>query len=193
MSNTGTGVFQIGDLLFDVAKATVDAFVDDGPVLAWGMRIEGRPRTIDCAGLRPVFSCESLFSTQPGRPVAWHEAIVRQTDWAEPENEEGEPRATLYVFEHRPVYNGSLSIRYSAGKIHVALAGKADLMWKPGLDRCVAVSVEALAEFEGVLCGRQSAEAARAAVSAFLAPSSLRYRADERGVARLVPVSFGTE
>ena len=115
-------MFKIKDKLFDIKYAYLDAFRNDNQLI-FGLQIKATGRDkhpedkdADTSDLffqedELWFNSEILLKINSNQIKKWQDIVGQKIGWEDyPENED-EPHALFYVYEHEEVYNQILNLK----------------------------------------------------------------------------------
>ncbi len=186
-------MLQIADIPFELTEASLDAYIDaENDLIAWGIEISGRTTQPGFERWKPTARCETLLSTGPGDLASWHDLAGRSVEWSRAEDEDGEAFATLYLFEHSPIYDATVHLSNGgAGGLMISWAGRFDPHINDDYNEGVSLSVRESVVFCGVWCGRASEEASWRSLEPFFPRDQFAYTQTDHGVSLLVPAEVG--
>ncbi len=178
-------MFRIADLEFTIIKAKLEVYVGTSD-LNWGILIEAKSNDVSRPDLWcPKLSSDALFTTRAGEVSDWQAVLPRAITWTEPHENIVTPSATLYVWEHCPIYACTARLTFEAGKVCLHLSASCDVFYDTAsyYDDLPLEVITAL-DFV-VLCGRDSEAEARERIAPFLDHSALHFSQDSEGVSIL--------
>jgi len=181
-------MIKIFDLLFRIKSAVLEAYIDEENMeIVWGVEIEGEPCQQDFSRWEPSLVSESLFRTKKGELNTWRDIAEKSTKWDSPYDLGGKPYATLYVFEHEPIYNCNVKLYSKSEELHFYLNGQCDVNWDSKYGKNLDLKIDCKIEFSGIWFRRESEINSRKLLSQFCTESDFSYTLSKNGISLMVP------
>jgi hypothetical protein len=121
-------LFRIKDKTFDITNAYLEAFVDNEEnQLVFGLQIEAEDKEDLFGGNNLHFNSEILLKIEPNEIQKWQDIVGKTVEWEEYPEDEEEPHALFYVFEHEEVHNAKVEFKNSKGKVVVKISALVDI------------------------------------------------------------------
>lgn len=163
-------MFKIKDKLFDVQCAYLDAFVNSDHQLVFGLQIKATgtdkipdDENNDISDLffpsdELFFNSEILLKINPHEIEKWQDIAGRTIEWEDYPEDEQEPHALFYVYEHNEVYNAKIDFKALEEKIIVTIKATCDIYAGECFSDNLPLEVETEVDFYGILCGKGTTE-----------------------------------
>lgn len=193
-------MFKIKDKLFDIKHAYLDAFINSDHQLVFGLQIKavGKDKIPDNQDEDPVdlffpddelfFNSEILLKINPNEIENWKDIAGRIIEWENYPEDEQEPHALFYVYEHYGVYNAKIELKKSEEKIIVSIKAVCDMYAGEIFSDKLPLEVETEVDFYGILCGKGTTEEqCRTKIAPYLNGDTLQYALSKYGVSVMVP------
>jgi len=188
-------MFKIRDENFNIEFAYLDAFVDkDEKLLTFGLQIkaEGKENVFDSE--EPHFNSEVLLKIEPNKIKKWKDIAGKIIQWKDYPDEEEEPHALFYVFEHEAVYNAKIEFENVDNQIFVKIKALCDINWTKKYSNNIPLEIETKVDFLGVLCGKDTSEKeCKNEIKPYLDIDNLKYVQNKYGVSVLIPNDSNVE
>lgn len=199
-------MFKIKDKLFDIQYAYLDAFVNSDHQLVFGLQIKATGTdTIsdreddDTSDLffpndELFFNSEILLKVNPNEIERWQEIAGRTVEWEDYPEDEQEPHALFYVYEHNGVYNAKIEFRALEEKMIVKIKATCDIYAGESFSDHLPLEVETEIDFYGILCGKGTTEEqCLKKVAPYLNVDTLKVVKNKYGVSIVVPQDTNME
>lgn len=180
-------MLQIADLKIPIESATLDLLLC-GDEMRWGFTAHAgrfQKGELDCPGAR--VDSAGLFTTPSQTLQHWTDLPETTVRWGELEDNDVDPHAMVYIFEHELVQHGVATITMHGSAVRLKLTGKCNIYYDDQYDTDLDLSLEAQLKLGPIMCGRQDEEECFAELAQHLDPSLFTYVRDESGVSMLVP------
>ncbi|MDR2230045.1 MAG: hypothetical protein LBE39_11315 [Flavobacteriaceae bacterium] len=187
-------MFKVKGQLFDIKHAYLCAFRDDNQLIfslqikATGKDKYPKDEEADTTYLfyqedELWFNSEILLKINPNQIKKWQDIVGQKVEWEDYSEDEGNPRALFYVYEHKEVYNANIEFKNIDNKIVVSV--KASCCIYAGEE--LPLEIETQIEFYGILCGKATEEQCRKRIEPFLNLDTLKFVQNKYGVSIMVP------
>lgn len=199
-------MFKIKDKLFDIQYAYLDAFVNSDHQLVFGLQIKATGtdkipdhESDDTSDLffpedALFFNSEILLKVNPNEIEIWQDIAGRTIEWKDYPEDEQEPHALLYVYEHTEIYNAKIELQPSEDKIIVKIKATCDIYAGESFSDNLPLEVETEIDFYGILCGKgTSEEQCFKKVNPYLNTDTLKVVRNKYGVSVAVPKDTNME
>ena len=198
-------MFKIKDKLFDIKYAYLDAFRNDNQLI-FGLQIKATGRDkhpedkdADTSDLffqedELWFNSEILLKINSNQIKKWQDIVGQKIGWEDyPENED-EPHALFYVYEHEEVYNANIEFKKIDNKIIVNLKASCDIYAGEEFSDNLPLEIETEVDFYGILCGKDATEEqCRKEIKPFINLDTLKFVQNKYGVSIMVPQDTNME
>lgn len=164
-----TGRLSLGDLNFTLKEATLSGSLPDpywsrkyapraSLALFWSLDFQADPLEFEGHTAAPRLYHECFYLRVP----SWTALSGQTLQWDSPEDQEsGEPNGGLYVFSHKEIWKGVLSVGQRAGRtFEIEWSGRSDVGWTRDLNRDVPFRLEATCTFEGIVAAASNHDTA---------------------------------
>ncbi|BAP33392.1 uncharacterized protein CHSO_4355 [Chryseobacterium sp. StRB126] len=162
-------MFKIKDKLFDLQYAYLDAFVNTDQQLVFGLQIKATGKDPipdddnDTDGLffpeeELFFNSEIILKVNPNEIERWQDIAGRTIEWEDYPEDEQEPHALFYVYEHTEIYNAKIEFKTSEDKMIVKIKAACDIYAGESFSDNLPLEVETEIDFYGILCGKGTTE-----------------------------------
>lgn len=193
-------MFKIKDKLFDIQHAYLDAFINSDHQLVFGLQIKavGKDKVPGDQDENPsdlffpddelFFNSEILLKINPNEIENWKDIAGRKIEWQNYPEDEQEPHALFYVYEHNAVYNAKIEFKKSGEKIIVNIQALCDINAGEVFSDNLPLEVETEVDFYGILFGKGTTEEqCRTKIAPYLNGDTLQYARNKYGVSVMVP------
>lgn len=192
-------MFKIKDKLFDIQYAYLDAFVNTDHQLVFGLQIKATGTDPipdddnDADGLffpedELFFNSEILLKINPGEIKEWQDIAGKKIEWKEYPEDEQEPHALFYVYEHNEVENAEIEFKKQGNKIIVKMKATCHIYADEIFSDNLPLEVETEVDFYGIPCGKGTTEEqCRKKIEPFLNRDNLKFVQNKYGVSIMVP------
>ena len=198
-------MFKIKDKLFDIKYAYLDAFRNDNQLI-FGLQIKATGRdkhpedkdadTSDFFFQEDElwFNSEILLKINSNQIKKWQDIVGQKIGWEDyPENED-EPHALFYVYEHEEVYNANIEFKKIDNKIIVNVKASCDIYAGEEFSDNLPLEIETEVDFYGILCGKDATEEqCRKEIKPFINLDTLKFVQNKYGVSIMVPQDTNME
>ncbi|MDX1958316.1 MAG: hypothetical protein SFU98_07065 [Leptospiraceae bacterium] len=198
-------MFKIKNKLFTIKYAYIDAFISNENQLVFGLQIKATGKdkfpnqdyadTFDLffPDNELLFNSEILLKINPNEIEKWEDIVERKIEWKDyPENEE-EPHALFYVYEHTGVYNAKIEFKNIANKIIVHVIASCNIYAGEVFSDNLPLEIETEVDFFGILCGKDNEEQCRKKLKQFLNLDNLKFIQNKYNVSLMVPKNTNLE
>lgn len=186
-------MFKIADLNFTIVQSYLDAYVDEEEnEMVWGLQIKGQSHNEEFDDWSPHVNSEVLVRTKPGEMKTWLDLAGKKIEWDEYSDDEEEPHALLYIFEHEPIYQSKVLFELRNNEMFVKWNALCDVGWDEKYSDELPLQIETKVLFNGILFGKRPEESCRKMIAPFLNPEDFQYIRNKNGVSLLVPVNYGS-
>ncbi|WP_160136049.1 hypothetical protein [Chryseobacterium sp. c4a] len=192
-------MFKIKDKLFDIQYAYLDAFVNTDHQLVFGLQIKATGTDSspdddnDADGLffpedELFFNSEILLKINPGEIKEWQDIAGKKIEWKEYPEDEQEPHALFYVYEHNEVENAEIEFKKQGNKIIVKMKATCHIYADEIFSDNLPLEVETEVDFYGIPCGKGTTEEqCGKKIEPFLNRDHLKFVQNKYGVSIMVP------
>ena len=198
-------MFKIKDKLFDIKYAYLDAFRNENQLI-FGLQIKATGRDkhpedkdADTSDLffqedELWFNSEILLKINSNQIKKWQDIVGQKIGWEDyPENED-EPHALFYVYEHEEVYNANIEFKKIDNKIIVNVKASCDIYAGEEFSDNLPLEIETEVDFYGILCGKDATEEqCRKEIKPFINLDTLKFVQNKYGVSIMVPQDTNME
>jgi hypothetical protein len=176
-------LLRIADQDFSVSDSRLEAFVARDR-LCWGFVVQAKSDSPDFEHWEPQLSSDVFTESKSGTLTSWLDLAPVRQEWADRNDTDVCPSASLYVFEHNPVYACSLELQRNSAQLRLSLSGKCDVNYRDDyFGENLSIEVDAAISSLQLLCGKRARTEAEALVRPFLPLEELEFSQDESGVA----------
>ena len=188
-------MFQIKDMNFDIEFAYLDAYIDeDEKIINFGLQIRGVKNNKIFDGNNPHFSSEILLKIKKNKINKWQDIAGKIIEWKDSPEDEEEPHALFYVFEHEEVYNARIEFKKINNRIMVDIEALCDVGWDKKYYDNLPLKIETEIDFFGIMCGKDTTEEeCKKAIKPYLDISNLKYVQNKYGVSIMIPIDSNIE
>lgn len=181
-------MLRIADLDFKTESVILDAYVDENNMtLKWGLEIKAKTGEGEYSRWAPKASIETFRETKSTDLNHWLDLAGTQVVWNEPYDSNGESYATLYVFEHEPIYNSRIDISRNGNSLYLKWIGKSNVNWNSKYGHSLNINIEAELFFKGIWFGKKPEFQSRSLLSKFFNPNLFKFVQTEHGVSLFRP------
>jgi hypothetical protein len=183
-----TKLFKIKNENFNIKYAYLDAFMNETEnVLIFGLQVKAGNKDDMFSGYDLHLNSEILLKIKPNEIKKWQDITGKIIQWDDVPEDEQEPHALLYVFEHEQVYNAKIEFKNIDNKIFVKLKALCDIYADNDFSNNLPLEIETEVDFFGILCGRTSEEECKNKINPYLDISDLKYVQNKYGVSLMIP------
>ena len=199
-------MFKIKDKLFDIKYAYLDAFINYDNQLVFGLQIKAtgndkhpKDEEVDTSDLffpedELFFNSEILFKINPNQITKWQDIVGQKIEWEDYPEDEDEPHALFYVYEHEEVYNANIEFKNIDNKIIVNVKASCDINAGEEFSDNLPLVIETEVDFYGILCGKDATEEqCQKEIKPFLNLNTLKFIKNKYGVSIMVPQDTNME
>lgn len=178
-------MFKIKNKEFEIKYAYLDAFVDEQ--LVFGLQICADDNNLfDENDL--YFNSEILLKIKPKEIKKWQDIAGKTIKWSDYPEDEKEPHALLYVFEHEEVTNAKIEFSNIDGKIFVKIEALCDINYDDDFSDNLLLEIETEVDFYGISCGKDTTEEdCKNEIQPYLDMNNLKYVKNKHGISIMVP------
>lgn len=198
-------MFKIKDKLFDIKYAYLDAYINDDK-LVFGLQIKAigndknpTDEEADTSGLffpedELMFNSEILLKIKPNQIKKWQDIVGQKIEWEDYPEDEDEPHALFYVYEHEEVYNANIEFKNIDNKIIVNVKASCDIYAGEEFSDNLPLEIETEVDFYGIFCGKDvTEEQCQKEIKTFLNLDTLKFVQNKYGVSIMVPQDTNME
>lgn len=183
----------IRDLTFEVLAPSFDAsYSEFSDCLIWSLdlRCKQGPRK-----WRPHATVDYLLRTAAGELATWRDIAGRQVDLGAIESPEGsdDGPASLYVFEHHEMNQGTVDIRLESNTLVVNWRGVCDVFWDDTYGTALPFAAVLQPRSWGVFMGTSDERHARKELGRFMDLEDFAVERNQDGLIRMVSRSYGVQ
>lgn len=199
-------MFKIKDKLFDIKYAYLDAFINYDNQLVFGLQIKAtgndkhpEDQEADTSNLffpenELWFNSEILLKINPNQIEKWQDIAGQKIEWKDYPEDEDEPHALFYVYEHTGVYNAKIEFKNIGKKVIVNVKASCDIYAGEEFSDDLPLEIETEVDFYGILCGKDvTEEQCRKKIKPFLNLDTLKFVQNKYGVSMMVPKDTNME
>ena len=197
-------MFKIKDKSFDIKHAYLDASIS-GNELIFGLQIKAtgtdkhteediEEEDMFFSEDEVSFNAEVLLKIKPHEINNWQEIVGKKIQWGDYPEDEDEPHALLYLYEHEEVYNADIEFKKIDEKIILSIKATCNLYSSENFSNNLPLEIETEVQFFGILFGADASEEnCRKKTAPFLYLDNLKYVTNKYNVALLIPVDSDME
>ena len=192
-------MFKIKDKLFDIKYAYLDAFRKNDQLI-FGLQIKatGKDKHLEDENADTSvvffpedelwFNSEILLKINPNQIKEWQDIVGQKIEWDDYPEDEDEPHAFFYVYEHEEVYNANIEFKNIDNKIIVSVKASCDIYAGEDFSDDLPLEIETQVDFYGILCGKDATEEqCRKKIKPILNLDTLKFVQNKYGVSIMVP------
>lgn len=193
-------MFRIKDKLFEIKYAYLDAYIDDNQ-LVFGLQIKAtgtdkypQEDNYNSEGMffpddELYFNSEILLKIKPNEIKNWNDIVGKTIEWDNyPENEE-EPHALFYVYEHEQISTAKIEFKNRDNKVYVTINALCNIYAGENFSSDLPLQIDTEIDFFGILCGKISKEECLKEIKPFLDLNNLKYFQNKYGVSIMAPLN----
>lgn len=182
-------MFKIKDQQFNIKYAYLDAFVDkEENQLVFGLQIQAEDNNDLFDGYDLDLNSEVLLRINPNELKKWQDIAGKTIEWTDYPEDESEPHALFYVFEHEGVRNTKVEFKNVEDKMMVKISALIDIYANDDFSENLPLEIETEIEFFGILCGKDTTEeACRNRIKPYLDLDNLMFVQNKYNVSVMVP------
>jgi len=199
-------MFKIKDKLFDIKYAYLDAFISSNHQLIFGLQIKAtgndklpENKDEDTSDLfspddELLFNSATVLKINTNEIEKWQDIAGRKVEWENYPEDEEEPRALFYVYEHEEIYNAKIEFKKAGNKIMVNIKATCDIHAGKVFSDNLPLVIETEIDFYGIFCGKGTTEEqCRKKIEPFLHSDTLKFVQNKYGVSIMVPQDTDTK
>jgi hypothetical protein len=131
---------------------------------------------------------------KPNEIKKWQDIAGKIIEWEYYPEDEDEPHALFYVFEHEEVYNVKIEFKNMDNKIIVKIKSLCDINWTKKYSNNIPLEIETEIDFFGILCGKDTTEKeCKNKIKPYLDVDNLKYVKNKYGVSLMIPKDLNME
>lgn len=193
-------MFKVKNQLFDIKYAYLDGYINDNDQLVIGLQIKATKKnnhskveemnTPDLFYSKEelLFNSEILLKINPYQIEKWQDIVGQKIEWKDYNEDEKEPHALLYVYEHEEIYNATIEFINRNNAIMVKIKAFFDIHSGKKPSDNLPLEIETEVVFLGILCGKnKTEEACIKNINTFLNIETLMFVQNKYGVSIMVP------
>lgn len=123
----------------------------------------------------------------PNQIKEWQDIVGQKIGWEDYPEDEQQPHALLYVYEHGEVYNANIEFKNIGNKIIVNVKASCDIYAGEEFSDNLPLQIETEVDFYGILCGDATEERCQNEIKPFLNLETLKFIQNKYGVSIMVP------
>ncbi|BDD12066.1 hypothetical protein FUAX_44980 (plasmid) [Fulvitalea axinellae] len=198
-------MFKVKDKSFDIKYAYLDAYVDEDELVI-GLQIKAigtdeYPKIDDAEteGLffsdnELLFNSEVLMRIKPNEINNWQDIVGKKVQWNDYPEDEEEPHAIFYVYEHEGIYNANIEFKKLDKKIIVSIKATCDIYAGKEFSDNLPLEIETEVDFFGILCGKNiTKKECENKIKPFLNLDSLKFIQNKYNVSIMTPINTDME
>lgn len=182
---------RIRDLTFEILEPSFDAsYSEFSDRLIWSLDLRGKQGPL---AWRPHATVDYLLRTAVGELTTWRDIAGRQVDLSAIESPEGseDGPASLYVFGHHEMNQGTIDIQRESNTLVVTWRGVCDVFWDESYGAGLPFAARLQPVSWGVLMGTSDERHARKELGRFMDLEDFAVERNQDGLIRMVSRSYG--
>ncbi|MCP3944445.1 MAG: hypothetical protein GY710_23605 [Desulfobacteraceae bacterium] len=155
--------------------------------IKWGLNIQTKSDKGKFSHWYPMACAKNFIVSPPMQLNHWLDLAGTNVSWKKPYGPDDDPYATLYVFEHEPIFNSKITINRKEKSLYIKWGGLSDVNCNLKYGQSLSLEIETELFFKGIWFGRESEADSKALLSQFLDPNLFKFIKTEHEISLFQP------